>query len=281
VTVPDVVGQLQTAAQSAIVAANLVVGSMTTQWSYTVPANVVISQSPAPGIQVSPGTTIGLVVSIGPPPALSVDASTFSDGLGAQTTAPFSTSVPYDLLLAFASSDGPSTGAQTLGVSGAGLTWTLVQRANTQTGTAEIWKATATGLLTNVTVTATSSNGGYRQSLAVVAFKGASGTGASATANGATGAPSVTLVTIADGSLVYGVGIDSDRGFGRTLGPGQTMVHQLVDSNPGDTLWVQAWADTVTAAGTSIQLNDTKPTNDRWNFASVEIRKWVDPATAP
>ena len=44
-------------------------------------------------------------------------------------------------------SSGPTVpttgGAQTVTVSGAGLTWTLVSRANASSGDAEIWQATA------------------------------------------------------------------------------------------------------------------------------------------
>ena len=66
------------------------------------------------------------------------------DGSGAQTTPAFTTAKSGDLLLAFVSSDGQRTG-QTSTVTGAGLTWTLVKRANTRPGVSEIWKAQATG----------------------------------------------------------------------------------------------------------------------------------------
>ena len=79
------------------------------------------------------------------------------------------------------------------------------------------------------------------------------------------------MTTTKASSLVYGVGNDWDRAVARTLGPTQTMVHQVVDSATGDTYWVQAWTGPVTTAGTRVQLNDTAPTNDRWNFASVEV----------
>ena len=84
--------------------------------------------------------------------------------------------------MAFAASDGPTTGAntQTLTISGAGLTWTRVQRAAAQRGVAEIWTATAPAALSNVTVTSTQSvtsvlGAPVNQSLTVVAFTGASG----------------------------------------------------------------------------------------------------------
>ena len=279
-TVPNVVGQSQAAATAAITGAGLTVGTITTAASTSVPAGSVISQSLASGTQVAAGTAVNLVVSSGPPlPGPAVDSVVFSDGTGTRTTPTFSTSAAGDLLLAFAAADGPSTGGQTLTVSGAGLTWTLVKRSNTQDGTAEVWKATAAALLSDVTVTSTQTKSGYHASVTVVAFKGSSGTGASAAASGASGAQSVTLVSTRAGSLVYGVGNDWDRAVARTLGTNQTMTHQWVDTAVGDTFWVQALTGTVPAIGTSVQLNDTAPTNDRWNFVGVEIMP-VGPTTA-
>lgn len=66
VTVPDVVGEAQATAEADIIAAELVVGSVTTDFSNTVPAGDVISQDPAGGDSVSPGTAVNIVVSIGP-----------------------------------------------------------------------------------------------------------------------------------------------------------------------------------------------------------------------
>jgi beta-lactam-binding protein with PASTA domain len=67
VTVPDVVGSPQAAAEAAIVAAGLTVGTVTTAMSETVPTGNVISQTPAGGINVSPGSAVALVISSGPP----------------------------------------------------------------------------------------------------------------------------------------------------------------------------------------------------------------------
>jgi len=108
----------------------------------------------------------------------SVDLVLFKDGRGTVTTAAFSTAAANELLLAFVSSDGPSGSAQTATVSGAGLTWTRVARANVRAGTSEIWKASAPSPLANVTVTSVPSRSGYDQSLTVVALGGAAGTGA-------------------------------------------------------------------------------------------------------
>ena len=66
VSVPNVVGQTQAAATTAITNAGLVVGTLTTQLSATVPAGNVISQSPAAGALVASGSAVALVISSGP-----------------------------------------------------------------------------------------------------------------------------------------------------------------------------------------------------------------------
>jgi RHS repeat-associated protein len=66
VTVPNVVGMTHASAEAAIRAANLVVGTITTANSTTVPAGGVISQNPASGISVAQGSPVNLVISLGP-----------------------------------------------------------------------------------------------------------------------------------------------------------------------------------------------------------------------
>jgi hypothetical protein len=199
-----------------------------------------------------------------------VDAQVSTEGLNAQTTAAFNTTGPADVLVAFATSDGPASG-QTLTVSGAGLTWSLVKRVTAQYGSTEIWTAKAAGPLTGAKVTATQTKTGFNQSLTVVAFAGASGIGASATANAASGAPTVSLTTTKAGSLVYGAGNDYDNAVNRTVGSGQTMVHQWLDTAIGDSYWVQRRTAALSTALSTATINDTAPTNDRWNLAAVEI----------
>src|SRR4029079_17399693 len=67
VSAPDVVGLTQSAATTAITGAQLVVGTVTTASSMTVPAGSVISQSPVAGSDVVVGTAIALTVSSGLP----------------------------------------------------------------------------------------------------------------------------------------------------------------------------------------------------------------------
>jgi PASTA domain len=65
VAVPNVVGLTQAAATSAITGAGLVLGTVTTQASSTVPAGNVISQNPSAGTSVAAGSAVNLVVSSG------------------------------------------------------------------------------------------------------------------------------------------------------------------------------------------------------------------------
>jgi beta-lactam-binding protein with PASTA domain len=65
VSVPNVVGMAQVAAQYELVAAGLVLGMVTSRYSATVAAGVVITQNPAAGLAEIPGTAVNLVVSSG------------------------------------------------------------------------------------------------------------------------------------------------------------------------------------------------------------------------
>jgi beta-lactam-binding protein with PASTA domain len=271
VTVPNVVGLTQAAATTAITDGNLIVGAVTTASSTTVSAGSVISQTPVAGVQVAPGSAVALVVSSGPAAtSFAVDTTVFSDGTGTRVTNPFTTATAGELLVAFVASDGPTASSQTVTVSGAGLDWSLVTRANTQLGTAEIWAATASLPLVNATVTATQSVGGFDQSLTVMAFTGAGGVGASAADGGRRTAPGVSLTTTAAGSRVFGVGVDPDRKIARTPGTDQTLVHEWVDDNQNATFWVQGLATVTGAAGSIVTISDAS-TNSRWNLAAVEI----------
>ena len=68
VTVPDVVDTAQASAEAAITTAGLVVGSVTTSYDPVIAAGNVISQDPVAGSSVLPGTSVDLVVSLGPEP---------------------------------------------------------------------------------------------------------------------------------------------------------------------------------------------------------------------
>ncbi len=67
IAVPNVVGLVQADAETAITDAMLIVGDITEQNDFNVPAGNVISQNPNGGTLVAGGTAIDLVVSLGPP----------------------------------------------------------------------------------------------------------------------------------------------------------------------------------------------------------------------
>ncbi len=238
------------------------------------------------------GVWLGLTLGLGASPAsaaLAVDKTVSTHQTEAATTIStpaFSTSAPGELLLAFVASDGPAgAGSQTIsGVSGGGLTWRLRRRANGQAGTAEVWSASAPAVLSNTTVTATRGTGSYVGSIVVVALSGADriADGATAAASAAVGAPSATLTATRAGSMVWGVGEDWDRAAGRTAGTGQTEVDEFLAPS-GDTMWVQRQDATTPLAGTAVTLNDTAPTNDRWNLAAIEVlpEEGAPPDTTP
>ncbi|MBI3245681.1 MAG: VCBS repeat-containing protein [Deltaproteobacteria bacterium] len=67
-TVPNVVGQAPATAESMIGAAGLTVGVTSAASSTIVPVGQVLSQNPAAGTSVAPGSAVNLVISTGPPP---------------------------------------------------------------------------------------------------------------------------------------------------------------------------------------------------------------------
>src|SRR3954465_15760028 len=282
VTVPTVVHQTPAAAQSAQTPAGLTNGAVTSANSLTVAIGSVISQNPAGGASVAPGTAVSLVVSLGPAATggnPTVQTSVSADGTGARAVA-LSTTPAGEVLNALIGSDGPTTGANTqnITVSGAGLAWTRVQRAATSRGVSEIWTATAPAVLTNAIVTSTQSvttvlGAPVNQSLLVIAFTNASGVGASAVAANTSTNATASLATQAIGSFVFGVGNDFDRAVARTVGAGQTKLHEFL-APTGDTFWMQSVNAASTTVGQTITVNATAAgAADQWNLAIVEIKR--------
>ena len=214
--------------------------------------------------------------------ALSIDVKVSKDNASPSTTistAAFSTTASKELLLAFISSDAANSSPNTTvtGVAGGGLTWELVQRTNVQLGTAEIWRAFALTTLSSAKVTATLSES-VDSSLTVVTFIGADPSGlnglgaigAVGSGNSTGGAPTGSLVTTRNQSWVFGVGNDWDNSISRTPGTNQSVVHQYL-APVHDTYWVQSQNAVTPQAGTSVTVNDTAPTTDRFNLSLVEV----------
>jgi hypothetical protein len=217
------------------------------------------------------GSETETVTQTAPGTAPTVDgmASAKSDN---SATAHLSTSTSGDLIVAYVAGDAPKSGGQKATVTGgSGLTWTRAARANAQLGDAEVWYARATGTLTNAAITATEAIPGWDETITVIAYKNATGIGNVKTFGAASGAPTGTLTTSQDNSLVYAVGDDWLKSKARTPGPGQTVVHSATDS-VGDTYWVQATNAPTPTSGTMVTINDTAPTGDPFNLVLVEIK---------
>ena len=221
---------------------------------------------------------------------LSIDAQISSDKTpsSTNTTPSFSTTVANELLLAFISSDNTSAPNTTVtGISGAGLTWQLVQRTNVQLGTAEIWRAFAPNPLTNVTVSVSLSQS-VANSVTVLSFigadpsglNGAGAIGAVGTGNASPGAPAASLVTTRSNSWVFGVGNDWDNAISRIAGANQSVIHQYL-ATVNDTYWVQGQNLSTPASGSTVTLNDTAPATDRYNFSIVEVLPVVSTVSIP
>jgi chitodextrinase len=222
------------------------------------------------------GTSLNVSATVqNPPPTMIcfvIQADVSVHNKSTVTTPSFHTAMAGETLLAFVSSDGPSgAGKQTATVSGAGLTWTLVKRSNSQSGDSEVWQATANSVLSNATVTSTPAKAGYSQDLMVVAYEGVAGVGASVAGSGASGAPSVKLTTTAATSLVFAVGNDWDNATPRTLPSGWTMLDQWTATSAGDDYWSQYTNNPTGPAGSVVTAADTAPTNDRWNMVAIEL----------
>jgi hypothetical protein len=202
---------------------------------------------------------------------LGAEVNLSQDGAGTLTSPSFSTSTSSNLVVAFVSYDGLDSLPQTAAVSGGGLIWQLAKRSNAQNGTAEIWVSKATDFLTSVNITAQPLNGtNFHGSLTVLAFTNAAGAGIVGQASAPSGAPDIYLPGISAGNWVFAVGNDWDSATARTPVSGQVLVHQKLDTQSGDTFWVQSTTVPSIATGL-VDIHDNAPTGDRWNYAALEI----------
>jgi Bacterial Ig domain len=219
----------------------------------------------------SAAVTVTVDNSAPPPATIGIDASQFAHARGTLRTPGITTPTAGDELVAFVGMDGPGAAqGQRATVTGGGLTWSLVKRSDSQAGVAEIWAAKASAKLSGQAITATPLRAGYDGMLHVVAFRNARDVGIAGAAGALTGAPDVYLPGIALGSWVFAVGNDWDRAVTRTPVAGQTLQHQWVDPGVGDTFWVQSTAASSPAPGL-VTIHDNASTDDRWNYAAVEV----------
>jgi LPXTG-motif cell wall-anchored protein len=76
VNVPSVKGQSKASAQSELEGAGLALGSVGSAYSSSVTAGLVLSQSPAAGADVAPGTAVSITLSKGPAPVVATPKPT-------------------------------------------------------------------------------------------------------------------------------------------------------------------------------------------------------------
>jgi len=213
---------------------------------------------------------------------LAIDKTASADAslsVSSITSPALSTTKTNELLLAFVSTNGSRSGVTVTGVTGGNLTWSLVRRTNAQQGTAEIWRAFSASTLSNVTVRASLSQTSTAASITVVTFSGVDTTGsggsgaigATAGTSATSGGPTASLTTTRNNSWVVGVGTDSQRSSGRTVGSSQTMIHQDTPVVFAFTGWVQRQNSTTATSGTVVAINDTAPTNDRYDLTTCEV----------
>ena len=213
---------------------------------------------------------------------LAIDKTASADAslsVSSITSPALSTTKTNELLLAFVSTNGSRSGVTVTGVTGGNLTWSLVRRTNAQQGTAEIWRAFSASTLSNVTVRASLSQTSTAASITVVTFSGVDTTGsggsgaigATAGTSATSGGPTASLTTTRNNSWVVGVGTDSQRSSGRTVGSSQTMIHQDTPVVFAFTAWVQRQNSTTATSGTVVAINDTAPTNDRYDLTTCEV----------
>jgi hypothetical protein len=182
----------------------------------------------------------------------------------------FTTSKAGELLIAYVSADGGTKPQSVATMTGAGLTWKLVSRSNTNGGTTEVWKAMASAVVVKAKITATLAHGGYDGLITVAAYQNASGIGSSSAAGAIRGAPSATLRPTGCNSRVVAVGHDYSHATAPAPVTGQTIAHQVLDTRAGDSFWIQQ-ATAMTTAALPVTMADLIPTKDIWQLVAVEI----------
>ena len=177
-----------------------------------------------------------------------------------------------ELLVAFVSVNGPSSKKQSITeVAGGGLSWSLVERGNTGTGTSEVWQAYATQATPAFHVKAGFARSGYSSKITVAGFTDATEAGAAtAHASGKSSAPSVTLTPQATNSVVWAAGRVIGERYDPRPGAGTRIVHDVGISHPRVGYWVQK-ASARTVAGQPVTIADNIATPYRWGLTAVEI----------
>jgi hypothetical protein len=192
-------------------------------------------------------------------------------------TGTFAVNYPNELILVFGSIAKDTNTISSM--TGGGLTWVNVGRANTNAGSTEVWRAFAPTPQT-FAITMNMSAATLSFSYLVVGIVGAdlSGTngsgaiGAFSTAASSSAAPTVSLTTTRNNSWVWGAGNDPLSGSTSAVaGANQLLLRNSKDATNACSGWAQRQNALTTTSGTSVTINNTAPSTDSCNILAVEI----------
>src|SRR5207237_4208393 len=116
------------------------------------PAGSVVSQNPACGALVTPGTAVALVVSSGAAPTIAATVTRNSSTQATTISSPLIAAAANTLLVAFVSTDAPdpccapNTVVNSVTNNNGAMAWTRAVRSTAQLGTAEVWWAFTPGV---------------------------------------------------------------------------------------------------------------------------------------
>jgi hypothetical protein len=201
-------------------------------------------------------------------PQPSINVQTTAKG-ASSATATMSTTVAGDILVALVAARGPVAGGQAVTVSGGGLAWHFIGRENAGRGDAEIWTATASGIVKSASIKATAKTGGFTVTMTIMAMEHATGIGPVAKATASSGAPKATLTTNHIDAWVIAMADDWTHSVTPKSAAGQYVASRVVDST--DTFWAQATDPLVAKSGTSVTISDSAPTGDPWDLIAFEV----------
>lgn len=160
-----------------------------------------------------------------------------------------------------------------------GLTWTLVSRANTNTGSVEIWRTFIATPTTTGTTTITFSAAAVSVNYMFAGFMNAdfSGSNGSAAIGAVTSgtfsaaAPSASVTTTRNNSMVWAFAQSSTTATAPTAGSGQTIIRSQTDAT--NTAQSIMWRQTsrTPQSGTTVTMNLTAPAAGTGNITAIEI----------
>jgi hypothetical protein len=193
-------------------------------------------------------------------------------------TGTFPVNYPNEVILLFGSIAKDTNTISS--VTGGGLTWVNVGRANTNAGSTEVWRAfapTSQSFALTITMSAATVSFSYL----VVGIIGADMTGTSGsgaigalnTAASTSAAPTVSVTTTRNNSWVWAAGNDPANASGATsavAGSGQLLLRNSKDTTNACSGWTQRQTALTPVSGTSVTMNNTAPT-DSCNILAVEI----------